>query len=503
MERDAPRAATRERPADAGQHASHARRAGARRRALAFALVFAAALCVRLLCWADARGEAGSVQTAVTQNYKRQARLFVANGFASFFDPGSATNDPDLLGHPPGYPFLLALVYELFGESDAAAQIFQMVCDSLAAALVFLIAAELFPFGASAAAGALAALAPQFCWNSILLLPDTLAVLPLLLALLLLTRADRGRALPKTLAAGALVGLSCWLRANALLLVPFMLAGVPFVFARGVRARASLALVAGALVAVAPLTIRNAVVFGHFIPVSLGAGQTLVEGVGDYDPEQRFGLPDTDVELTRMEAEESGRPEYAAALFTPDGLARDRERTRRALAVVGAHPFWFAGVMARRAVSMLRLERVPLASNAPAAEGAARFAVRAAQRLFITAVFLPLYALGLLLLARLPGRRRALAALLVVPLYYFCVQSALHTEYRYVLAIHYLLFVPAAGALQRLALAAARVWRGRATGRLSPRRASRRRRRGSLRPRRGSARPTRQSRVRARRRGRV
>ena len=454
MDESAPPTASHERPASAAvEDASQARRSETRRRALAFALVFAAALGVRLLCLSDVRGEVGAVQTAVTENYKQQARLLVENGIASFFRPGSATNDPELLGHPPGYPFVLALVYELFGESDAATQILQIICDSLAAALVLLIALELLPFGAAVVAGSIAALAPQFCWNCVLLLPDTLAVPAILLAVLLLLRANKGHALLKALAAGALVGASCWLRANALLLAPFVaLAAAPFLFARGERVRASLALVAGALVAIAPLTVRNAVVFGHFIPVSLGAGQTLVEGVGDYDPEQKFGLPDTDVELQRQEAEAKVRPEYASSLFSPDGIERDRERTRRALSVMRAHPFWFAGVMARRAASMLRLERVPLASGANVSEGwtrPLRLLVRAAQRLFVTAIFLPLYILGLLLLAH-ARRTRALAALVAVPLYYLCVQSALHTEYRYVLAIHYLLFIAAAAGLYQL-----------------------------------------------------
>jgi hypothetical protein len=48
--------------------------------------------------------------------------------------------------------------------------------------------------------------------------------------------------------------------------------------------------------------------------------------------------------------------------------------------------------------------------------------------------------LGVSLLA-LARRRRALSVLLIVPLYYLCMQSALHTEYRYILAIHYFLFV--------------------------------------------------------------
>jgi len=219
------------------------------------------------------------------------------------------------------------------------------------------------------------------------------------------------------------------------------------------------------LLAVAPLTLRNAVVYGHFIPVSLGAGQTLVEGIADYDRERRFGLPETDAGLTQLEASEAGRPEYAAALFKPDGIERDRWRTRRALKVIRENPVWFASVMLRRAGSMLRLERTPLATTAPVAEcctRAPRLVVRVVQKLFITAVFLPLYLAGLLLLL-LRRRKRELAALLTVPLYFLCVQSALHTEYRYVLAVHYLLFVVAAFALQRAWLPARRTLLKRAS----------------------------------------
>lgn len=448
------------RPDSTPNHPTGETKDARRRRGVAFVLVFAAAFGVRLLCWNDVRGEASKVQTAVTQNYRQTARLLGENGVASLFLPGSPTNDPDLLGHPPGYPAVLALVGGVFGERDAAVQIFQAACDALAAALVLLVAAELLPFGVGVVAGVLAALAPQFCWNSVMLLPDTLAVLPVLAAVYLLLSARGGRGVPKALAAGALVGASCWLRANALLLAPFLALFVPFLFARGARLRTAAALLGGALLALMPLTLRNAVVYGHFIPASLGAGQTFVEGIGDYDPERRFGLPATDMELMKMEADEHGRPDYAATLFGPDAVARDRERTRRALSVVRAHPFWFASVMLRRAGSMLRLERTPLASTLPVSDGwtrAPRLAVRAAQKLFVTAVFLPLYLAGIVLLIH-ARRRRALAALVAVPLYYLCAQSALHTEYRYVLAVHYFLFVAASAALYHAWLAAERIW---------------------------------------------
>lgn len=53
---------------------------------------------------------------------------------------------------------------------------------------------------------------------------------------------------------------------------------------------------------------------------------------------------------------------------------------------------------------------------------------------------LPLIGLGIILLA-IAGRFRALVIILAVPAYYLCIQSAFHTEYRYILAIHYFLFI--------------------------------------------------------------
>jgi hypothetical protein len=66
-----------------------------------------------------------------------------------------------------------------------------------------------------------------------------------------------------------------------------------------------------------------------------------------------------------MEAAEAGRPDYAGPLFGVDGIERERARVRRALGVIGSNPFWFAGVMARRGASMLRLERARLVSAEP------------------------------------------------------------------------------------------------------------------------------------------
>jgi hypothetical protein len=567
--------------------------------------IFLLAFSVRVLTWHDTRLEVGRVQTVVTADYQRVARLLSEGGLRGFFSPASQLADPNNLGHPPGYSFLLAFIHSIFGQSHSPVQFVQIVCDALSAVLICLIVAELVTVSAGVVAGALAAFSPQLAWNSVLLLPDSISVFPILLAVYFVVHGIRRPRLWPFVVAGALVGISCWLRANAMLLTFFFAGSVLLLSVVAARFgsaeqtiapsrawRYALVVVAGTLLVVLPLTVRNAMVFHRFIPISLGGGQTFLEGIADYDPAGRFGIPRTDMGIMKQEAEIYHRPDYFGTLFNPDGVDRERARLARGFAVVRTHPFWFAGVMARRALSMVRLERARLTSRQPAitnairsgppttvvnadellsqkmefsteaklaivfdgqditfsggsarygpqvgwplnlkqdrdylvqvpvrmargrmrlsiidpngaelatavAETAAdvepatqpitliqlpfvandahprlllsneamanplaqmgpleiyelgpahflwtrypRLLIHGIQRMFLTAVILPLAAVGLLLLVW-RKRRVALLILLMVPVYFFTVQSAVHTEYRYVLAVDYFLF---------------------------------------------------------------
>ena len=321
-------------------------------------LIFFVSLGVRLLTWHDLRLEVWKVQTYVTSDYKYSAYLLARRNFKGFF------YDINRMGHPPGYPIVLAGIFKVIGDSDDAIQLIQVVADSITAVVVFLIVFELFPFGVALIAGLLAALSPQFAYHSVLLLPDSLAVLPIVLAVYLIVRAHKQQRVLPYILAGALIGISCWLRANALLMAPFLAVFLMFVWERGRRLRFGAALLAGALIVIAPVTIKNWIVFGHFVPLSLGAGQTFLEGIADYDSEKQFDIPQTDLGIMRQEAEWYRRPEYSLLLFGPDGIKRERMRMARGLAVVRSHPVWFLGVMMRRAVSSLKLDRVPLVASA-------------------------------------------------------------------------------------------------------------------------------------------
>jgi 4-amino-4-deoxy-L-arabinose transferase-like glycosyltransferase len=418
-----------------------------RRRALLTAfLIFLIAFAVRFTGWYYWRAEAIEVQSGVTANYKRLARLFVSEGITAFFQRGNAMSDPDLLGHPPGYPFLLAVIYRISGESDAAIQMVQITADAVAAVILFFIAYELLGISVGLIASLLAGFSPQFTWNSLLLLPDTISVLPLLLAIYLVVLGRHNRSLSFPLLAGALIGASCLLRPNNLLLAPVL----ALMMAAGLVKRASRLRVASAAVllfatlfVVAPVTVRNWLVFDRFIPLSLGVGQTLLEGIADYDPKRRFGIPETDVEIAQMEAKEFQRPDYAETLFGPDGIERERHRLKRGFQIIRSNPIWFAGVMAQRAVSMLRFERVPIIDSERSRETGYPVLLRIVQKVYLTVFMLPLVVVGIAALAW-SRRWSTLAILLVIPFYYFVFQSALHTESRYIIALHYFLLLLAA-----------------------------------------------------------
>lgn len=265
-------------------------------------------------------------------------------------DPGNAK--PVL--HPPGYSIVSALAERVFGGGDTTLRWLHILVTAGAAAFLYILSRELVSVGAAVAAGLLAALSPHLANYTLLLTPDSLAPVPLLGAVFLLARARRDPRVWLGVAAGALIGISCWLRSNALLLAPVLAAACFVLFERGRRTRVAFALATTAAVVILPITVRNAIVYGKFLPISIGSGITLVEGIADYDPERRFGMPQYDSEVPEADARWHGRTDYARSLYRPDGIERDQARLARGLEVIRENPGWFAGVMVRRAWFMLQ-----------------------------------------------------------------------------------------------------------------------------------------------------
>ncbi len=324
--------------------------------ALMYALIFLTALGVRLLHWQDSNLElleSDTIQNNLGVLYWEEAQRILDEG-RLLYPEKPDPNDLRAIIHPPGNSLLMAASLKLFGAAEKPVRLTHILISLLSAVMVCLIAMELFNFGVGLIAGLLVSLSPHLSYYSIWLSPDSTAVFPLLLSLFFLIRTAKQPNLPATLVAGFMLGLSCWFRANALLLVLFLSVSLFFMLKKPSGRRYALAFAMTTLLVIAPLVIRNWLVYQRFIPISLGSGVTLIEGIANYDHDNRFDMPHMDAEVGPKEAEWYERPEYAQGLWHPDGIERERLRVRRGLQVIREHPLWFGSVMLRRMGFMLR-----------------------------------------------------------------------------------------------------------------------------------------------------
>jgi 4-amino-4-deoxy-L-arabinose transferase-like glycosyltransferase len=197
---------------------------------------------------------------------------------------------------PPIVPWLTSLLYRLIGHQYLGALMLQAVIGALIPLLVVALGAVLFGGGVGRVAGWLAAFDPLLVFFSGYLMTETpfsVALLAAIVASVTWVRTPRpGRAL----GAGLLWGLAVLTRPTAMLapLVIALWAWRPLGLSirPGDRARQLAMLTLGVVVVVAPWTIRNAIVFRSFIPVTTSGGRVLFESNNEVvwnDPARRGG----------------------------------------------------------------------------------------------------------------------------------------------------------------------------------------------------------------------
>lgn len=441
----------------------------ARRRALCI-------LCILLLSFAVRALTANFIRTHLTDPgwfqsgtyavFDKQAQG-ILDGTASIFwiDDPSQT---EAAVYPPGYPLWLALVYGFGGvRSAAAVQNVQWVLDALSVLLIIGVGVSAYNWRIGLCAGTLAALSPLLALYGATPMADAPTNWIVVGGVLMLLLAMKRRSVGWAFSAGLMLGASVWLRANALLLVICWTAAL-LLFMRDewrARLRLSLMVTLGALLLIAPLVIRNTVAFRAFVPTGLGTGTNLWEGIGETERASEFGAVFGDAALIEQERREMNLPPDAPlGLYWPNGVERDRARTRKALRVIAAHPLWYAGVMTRRMWGMLKYAGKPLPyygsaginvtsrKSLPEARQSGVLALFVNLLGMIQSVFrylaLPLMIVGIGLALRRDWRTTWL--LLTTILYYLVIGSSLHMEIRYGLPMQSLLLVFAGFALCRL-----------------------------------------------------
>ena len=409
----------------------------------------------------------GWFQTGSYAKFDRQARD-ILDGRQKLFWIDDSTRT-DLAQYPPAFPALVALIYKLSGERSAySVQLVLWVIDLILPFLLIAgIAFTAFGERTAIASSFLVALSALFALYAAYPSADVPSTWFVLGGTWLLLLAFQRRSVWLALAAGIVLGVACWLRVNPL----YLCVGWAFallVLVRGawsLRFKMSAAVLVGTVVVIAPIVIRNYVVFPDFTPTGGTIGINLWEGLGETELGRQNGFVFGDDKMLEVERARMGWPaDKPLDAQWPDGIRRDRERTRESIAFIRQHPIWYLGVMAGRMWGMLKVAGDPVPYCATSGinvtskkclpqnwqGGLIAFGVNVLGMIQSVTryLFLPLAAFGIYVATRKDWRISCL--MLVTVLYYLVPGTAAHTEIRYVLPMHGILIVFASAAMAEL-----------------------------------------------------
>ena len=268
------------------------------------------------------------------EGYWELAGHIAAGEEYSIFDP------PRRLLRMPGFPALLALPRYVFGDNPFAARILLAIIGTIACGLTFWLGRELAGETVGVMAAAYTAVSPVMSLFSVMFLSETAFAAAMLASLIAAAKLARSKRKPGPLAkgqfglatqTGALVGLATFMRPTWLLVGPGLSVLFLFYGNQSVRWKLAVSLVICLALGIvlAPWTVRNAWVTGHFVPTTLWVGPSLYDGL---NPD---ATGDSDMEFFEKDRLLQSMSEYEM----------DREYRRRSWAFAASHPqrvMWLA-----------------------------------------------------------------------------------------------------------------------------------------------------------------
>jgi len=260
----------------------------------------------------------------------------------------------------PLYPYLLAFLAWISGSSIFWAKLLQSLLPSVTAMFVFLLADRLFSRKVAVVAGLAYA-----CYGT-LVFYETMFLIPALFLMLVVwgvyrvVRYRDSNSVRTWLYTGLIFGLAAISRPNVLLVIPFFMIWkflwTPRRLSFLSRWKPSAILLAGLLIAVLPVTIRNVLVTGEFIFVSSQGGINLHLGNNAYADGLTMIMPEVDLDesvswrefgvVTKAAAEkEAGRSLSEAELSS--------FWTTKALKFITSNPGKFLSLLWRKSLYLI------------------------------------------------------------------------------------------------------------------------------------------------------
>ena len=235
-------------------------------------------------------------------------------------------------GWPPGFPWLVSLLYRVFGVHLRLGLALNVVLSTATVVLIYLVAERVFGRREARVAAAIFAILPGPLYMTGLFLSETTFMFELVGFLALVVLVPERPWKPPLL--GVALGIAALTRGEGFLMLAIPLAIWWGAYPRRAWLQRSAVVVVLMLLTIAPWTIRNAVVLDAFVPVSNNASWTLASA---HSPNANGGEVETPPE------------------WTPPGVPEaERAKAVRSKAIHWAigHPLKELGLIPRRLIAL-------------------------------------------------------------------------------------------------------------------------------------------------------
>jgi 4-amino-4-deoxy-L-arabinose transferase-like glycosyltransferase len=176
----------------------------------------------------------------------------------------------------PAYPFLLAFIYKIFGESALIVRFLQAVLSSVTIVFIYLSGRELYNKQVGYISSIIAAVYSLFIFYSGLILSETIQTFLISVLIFLLARISAGNNKKDWLYIGITIGLAAVIRANVLLFLFVLVCWFIFKLFNEKNKdhikKSLLYLVIGAIIPILPVTINNYIAKKDFVLLTSNGG---------------------------------------------------------------------------------------------------------------------------------------------------------------------------------------------------------------------------------------